>query len=307
MGITLKNFIKDYTLQKNGNDLTENEKSVFKSFISTLTASDKKRYVYRETTNLYQILRANSDDVIGFNYKLFMVGDKSKLFTLHNNEVEGSIDSDEKLITDFLTIFDYFSLALFYQSNSDFKKYFKDETNKDKFIHCISALNFDEKIKLKDYYLTLVHTLEHGSYKSKSYFLSTSTDPEIVKEFYCENSIIIIAWTPFNMLFKFEQTIIDEFTKKGIPFPSEEFYPKEKEVTLKYGLLPHYIIGYIKGDILEVNNYIFEDYNVDLTNVATDGLVIDQRKFAEVLKTTNLTGSFNQTIVQSEHLHQIEP
>ena len=73
-------------------------------------------------------------------------------------------------------------------------------------------------------------------------------------------------------------------------------YPSEFEISLKGGLLPHYLIGYLSQnrgleDEIEINPN-FLDLSINSSDWIKDGLPIDQSGFLDVLKKTNYTGSF---------------
>jgi hypothetical protein len=72
----------------------------------------------------------------------------------------------------------------------------------------------------------------------------------------------------------------DLLTKVGLPRYRRSFFPKQEEITLKGGLLPHYLLGYLHTyqgqQTFEINPYVFQI--VDKGWVKS-GLPVDQRDF----------------------------
>ena len=84
--------------------------------------------------------------------------------------------------------------------------------------------------------------------------------------------------------------------ENNLPLYYQSFYPGEKEISLKGGLLPHFLIGYLYA---EWDSQIHFDINpnfLDITNKSdlwiNEGLPIDQSGFWKELDKTKFKGSF---------------
>lgn len=77
-----------------------------------------------------------------------------------------------------------------------------------------------------------------------------------------------------------------DMEKLQLPVYEKSFFPNQEEVTLKGGLLPHYLLGYLHiqqgEEIFEINPALFQ------TNELWDGieLPIDQSSFHERIANT---------------------
>lgn len=115
--------------------------------------------------------------------------------------------------------------------------------------------------------------------------------------------MILVGWIPkkrisnkFIVTFDYLNLVEESISEINLPLWKESFYPDEKEITLKGGILPHYLIGYIYEDnngmkILEINPSMI-DSKTKCNSWLNNGLPIDQKGFWNVLKKTNHTGGF---------------
>jgi len=254
----------------------------------------KEFIIYRgdNYSELQERYRSN-DDSIDFEEKLFMLGNKAKAYWSENRTNENKINNkNEKFIGN---IFQYFNnyLKSFEDKNlnNEFKDYFSKNSNKEIFISNIIKLDQKERLKVRDYYLFLLHQIEVKPFNKNSFCLSTSRKFEVAEE--CGNGIIFVGWIPFDDKFyvNFEEV---KKVVEGNKLPtSEKPHPKEKERTLKGGLLPHFLLGYIlteeKKFIVNPNFFIKND---DKEKIANNGMVINQTDFDKVIKNTNLGAGY---------------
>ena len=83
-----------------------------------------------------------------------------------------------------------------------------------------------------------------------------------------------------------ESSLFSHLLKQlGFPVIEEPFYPDQKEVSLLFGILPHFVIGYFKDNNFIVNPAIFNEYNKmrSIPGIVAKGLKINQTNFREYL------------------------
>ena len=193
----------------------------------------------------------------------------------------------------------------FFSKNQNLVQYFKIYNNIDNFSQTIEKVRKNIKIKIRDYYLTLIHHIGDKSYYPDSPFLSVTTDLRIAERFSKDNNdkIILFGWLPLNRLcpdyavtFDYLNSIDEKLEEMNLPTYIESFYPEENEISLKGGLLPHYLIGYFYLDRNSAMTFEINPNILKIPNNSTDwiekGLPIDQSGFWITLKNTNIKGSF---------------
>ncbi|MCK9157023.1 MAG: hypothetical protein M0P12_13180 [Paludibacteraceae bacterium] len=92
--------------------------------------------------------------------------------------------------------------------------------------------------------------------------------------------------------------------KCGLPIYLESFYPKQEEIALMHGFLPHYMLGFSYEDKFFVNPYVFHTMDTyEALNkysskdkrriIRRFGLDVDQSNFEELIaKKTNYKHTF---------------
>lgn len=168
-----------------------------------------------------------------------------------------------------------------------------------------------DKLKEKDkrrvnlYYLAVAHTINSYDYKKTSSYVSTTTDGNIAKKFTAD--VCIYGWVPRVAISQVRMKTIDvvdtedtEFIKrKGLPCCDSPVYPDQKEIALRCGFLPHFIIGFMVGSKFYVNPAVsrsmdkmqemrsFQELNAFKLRLIMYGLDVDQNDFEEFCKMTN--------------------
>lgn len=308
--------ILDYKLTIKSSSITEREKEIFSKKLIMLQNKDS-RFIYRGENKSKLFKLYNCSDFASFSHSLFLIGNKGRGF-IENvsrssigkkkwrlNDIENEIFEDLfKIINVILKKPDDVVLC-FSLNNKVLSDYFKNIKNVFSFKFNVSQLTKVEKVKVRDYYLTLIHQFEDECFYPISSLLSVTTDYAVADGFSGENKekIVLFGWLPFNRKSDKYEITYDylNLTKKilsenNLPAYSNSFYPSEKEISLKGGILPNYIIGYLYSDR---DSEIFFDINPNFMSLKDnskfwieDGLPIDQSGFWHELKKTNFQGSF---------------
>lgn len=315
--------LKDYAICKNGEPLTANQYSVFFDRIGELQP-DKVYKVYRgndRTRLLPQYGLSPNSIPQPFNDFLFLYGEKGRYFVEKMNEKIGMARKKftiEDVSNDFFrAIFDMISSALktshgpavqaridtFKAEQKAVTSFFLEPRHKDKLVATVMDLTDRDKIRVRDYYLTLLHHLDKSSYYPVSFLLSTTKSFKIAQQFSERafqrgEELILFGWVPLrsesilatprfapgkgNLLFKL-----------GLPMYDKSFFPNQQEITIKGGLFPDYIYGYLYSKsgspIFEVNPYILTDLD---KNWVEQGFPIDRKEFWKNFGQTRFSTAF---------------
>ncbi|WP_369049128.1 hypothetical protein [Tenacibaculum sp. UWU-22] len=308
--------------KKNGYDLTMEELKKFTSFCLALKKSGiRTRMIFRGEN--YQSLKeklslSGDNDFNKLNSLIFLIGEKGRVYRkeyknkILNKKKIHSIDSVE--IALFKYIFkktnsiliknkDRKEISHFIQTNKKLNQYFSNKENVKDFTNKISILKTkDDKIKIRDYYLSLLHQIGGIGFYNNSFFLSTSKDIKIAEKFASNNNnsekIIFISWVNYpinrigvnlNYLNNFKKNLDDI----GLPSYSKSFFPKQNEISIKGGLLPQYILGYIRPERNElIINPNFFTTEKEFRQIIKYGFEIDQSNFNNAIIETDYTGYF---------------
>lgn len=157
------------------------------------------------------------------------------------------------------------------------------------------------------YYLSMAHTINSLGYKKASAFVSATTSAKVATEF--TDDICIYGWVPREHvgINSAQYRTIDYVITKcepavkhsGMPCCDTPVYPGQKEISLRCGFLPHFIIGFKVKNNFYVNPAIFSSMEKlqsmntfkQLCNFKSRllryGLEIDQSNFEEFCRHTN--------------------
>lgn len=173
----------------------------------------------------------------------------------------------------------------------------------DNIIDVYSSLSENGRKKVNLYYLSIAHTINSRKYKKASSFVSTTTNSQIADDF--TSDATIYGWVPkiVNKQFKTIDYVIVENTtfmkQVGLPYCNSPVYPEQKEIALRCGILPHYIIGFKTESNFYVNPAIFcsmekmsevNSFRKLYTfkrELILHGLDVDQTNFKEFCRNTN--------------------
>lgn len=166
------------------------------------------------------------------------------------------------------------------------------------------------KLKAKDrrrvnlYYLTIAHTINSYEYRKSSSIVSTTTDGRVAEEFTADVCIygwvprVAITCAPMNTIDAVDTEDTEFLKRKGLPYYESPVYLNQKEVALRCGFLPHFIVGFMVGSKFYVNPAIsrsidkmqelstFQELNVFKHQLITYGLDVDQSNFEEFCRMT---------------------
>jgi len=307
----------DEKLTSIGKYLTVKEKDIFLKNYSVLSNELDCILIYRGENKQKLFALYKTSDLTSFSYSLFLIGDKGRNFI---KELDGESKKKEKWnLGDvqpkiFRSIFSIINSILqqdcgiartFSAKNPELHNFFADKKNEKLFVNGTEKkLSPQEKISIRDYYLTLIHQFKDNVFYPLSTLLSVSTDYHIAEKFSGNNhdKIILFGWIPkdrltddYTITYKYLNSMEKVLQENMLPAYKQSFYPKEKEVSLKGGLLPHYIIGY---QHTEASDTKFE-INPAFLNIKSKpaywilkGLPIKQSGFWKELRRTNFSGAY---------------
>ena len=294
-------MFKQFEFYVNDQSASQKEQQQFFSFIKSLKSSKRVRFVFRGNSNIIKYYDTDVDNIPLLSHCIFCIGDKGCYFL-------------QKKLIDFKEIFPVIwnkfndkvcklnfrseqtkqHVLHFLKCNPEIQQYFSNEQNRKSF-ECISDLPIEDRKKVADYYLSILHTIGKSA-NGKSFFLSASKNYMVADEFKGANSIIIYGWLPQkginNHIIKYihvEKS--SSFVKKiGLPTCNVPIYPEQREICIKCGLLPNYIIGFQHDNKFYINPNILKTQWHD--NIVYDGLDIDQKNFNDLLTKSKYSQSF---------------
>lgn len=302
-------------------DLNQEELKKLTAFLLYFNANPNKiRVIYRGEN--YESLKnklnlLDNEDYIRLSYFVFLIGDKGRTYRktyrekIKNKNKVYSIDciDDSFFENIFLKMRKILSnrnkpeIIRFNEANGILSEYFLNTSNKMDFINKIKLITNDkEKIKIRDYYLSLMHQIGQIGFYNNSFFTSTSFDYNKAIHFAENHSssekIIFVSWVKYpqnniGVSFNYLNNAKILIKNSQIPNYNISFFPEQKEFAVKGGLLPHYILGYIKVDKneFEINpNFFFTKKSHD--DILRNGFDIDQSDFHEALDQTDYKGFF---------------
>jgi hypothetical protein len=295
------NRLLNKTLTCKGNPVSEEEKKILESFLNALF---RVSVVYRHVGDSYLEMqyRTRTNNIELLSEHIFLYGDKGKLFYEELDQKTFNKDISEIKDEVFSFIYKKYkkvfvekalkshktidAVDTFCKKEPSFVSFWSNMTEEE-WLKRIDKLDEKEKRKIKDYYVSLLHTVGLAGYGRNSYFLSTSRDMNIRNIMRWQNDgIEIVGWTKFSRknVITYDKTEKLSVIVKSIGFPivSHAFFPVQREITYKCGILPHYIVGYLYGkDSFEINPYILKKQ--DFGSVCEKGLDIDQTLFYQRL------------------------
>ena len=295
------NRLLNKTLTCKGNPVSEEEKKIFESFLNALF---RVSVVYRHVGDSYLEMqyRTRTNNIELLSEHIFLYGDKGKLFYEELDQKTFNKDISEIKDEVFSFIYKKYikvfvekalkshktidAVDTFCKKEPSFVSFWSNMTEEE-WMKRIDKLDEKEKRKMKDYYVSLRHTVGLAGYGRNSYFLSTSRDMNIRNIMGWQNDgIEIVGWTKISRknVITYDKTEKLSVIVKSIGFPivSHAIFPVQREITYKCGILPHYIVGYLYGkDSFEINPYILKKQ--DFGSVCEKGLDIDQTLFYQRL------------------------
>jgi len=303
----LRQTLQDRILHKSTNDkirpLDPENSKLISEFINALLDEDNCQLIFRGESILHAYNKSGTTRRFNHRHEdfqfckhgnsIFHIGTKSDSYLFKFDDVDFPINlncTDEEV---FDSIFDELQLNIDHptlENESEFKKFFK--APKTEFTTKIMTLNADERIKVKYYYLWLLHVIGATNYKKYSNFLSTTKDYETANAF-GQNELVYVGWIPrpikkrsvyLGSLIQLSRRL----KKLELPIYSDEPYPSENEISLIGGLFPHYVFGiyHQQKNIVLINSNLLQDGMLELIKdgrsnmIIKYGIGIDQTNFA---------------------------
>lgn len=307
--LTNSKLVKD-----NGDVLSQDELLKFWNFMNLLIGSRYSTFIMRGESNENLEKQYNFDTNMPelLAQCIFMAGEKGRLcwnqkkFFDPDDTSRANFESICNALTKYIREGCHgnsnraIKMKDFYLRNQEFCMAFDKP---DKIISIYETLSNSDKKKVNLYYLSIAHTVNSHKYKTTSGWVSTTTNYQIADDF--TSDATIYGWVPkiVNKQFKTIDYVIVEntsFIKQiGLPYCNSPVYPEQKEITLRCGILPHYIIGFKAGHNFYVNPAIFcsmEEMSkiVSFRNLYAfkralilQGLNVDQTNFEKFCRRTN--------------------
>lgn len=319
-----------------GVKLTQLELLKFWEFYNLFVGSTFSRLIMRGESdeNLAQQFYADTKNPVALAGCLFMTGEKAR-YCWNNNKF---VDPDDASTDNFNSICESLYHAIhdgacgkskraeriraFCLNNAEFCKALKNISG---IVKVYEGLSVSDRQAANLHYLSIIHTINSLEHNRVSGFISTTTDAQVADEF--SEDCIIYGWVPkpprvaaarrFRTIDIVEARNRKTLKQLGLPFPNTPVYPKQNEISIRCGLLPHFIIGFTAGRGFYVNPAVFlaMDKMHELTtfralssykrDLQLGGLEVNQEGFEDFLRQTNFRRYF--TFDGDEYrLHQVE-
>lgn len=249
------------------------------------------------------------------NFYLFQIGDKGRAYREeYKNQIKQKskkypIDDVSPLLLGriFNKLHEALSkpntkeFAIFSEKNSRFKKYFFSKENKEHFIQAIENVTpIQQRIIVRDFYLKILHQKGGGGFYNNSFYQSVTTDLKQALRFTggsTSDKFVYVGWLGDSKLHIPNSSKNLNLSSYGLPEYVSSPYPFQKEITLKGGILPHFLLGYFrcncnyKNLVFEVNPHLFSTSR-NLHEITKEGFEIDQSDFSDALAETGYDGFF---------------
>jgi hypothetical protein len=239
---------------------------------------------------------------------LFFLGDKGKSYWVTANKklhkerkifrlANDSTDTFQAIFEKYKSVFRSKKSAIvhFIKNNASFVDFINDKNSTDRFLKKLEQEPYEVRIQIRDLLLIPLHHVGGVGLGSKSFFISTTTSKRVAQTFSNPSEgVTLVGWQPKMPYPFFSQSGERELlTRFEIPVIQRAFYAGQKELSLKGGLLPHYMIGVIdhQNKAFHINPHLFLQKQISFSSVM-NGLDIDQKDFKKVIRKTNLFGFF---------------
>lgn len=283
----------------------------FWNFCNMLSSCGKVTFVSRGESdeNLRdQFSGVDSSNPVALSRYIFMLGEKGRICRTDGNFIDPENTSPDTFrricgqIRRALENADQGStkrverMQLFLRDNPEFCNAFKSECEDD-LTEKYRKLDDDGRRAVNMCYLSILHAINTASYRSQSGFLSTTVDPYVADRF--GHGIVLFGWIPKHSMvqrtFRHDVCMAEMAVPKrsGLPYCRSTAYPEQREISVLYGLLPHFIIGFAVRSRFYVNPAVFrtmERLNGCETmrelqqirrSVISHGIEVDQTEFMD--------------------------
>lgn len=305
-----------YSLKVNGRSLSVSQKKQFLNCINKIYRRNGK-FIYRgDKKDQLQLIYGIRDGHFEADFPnlIFTLGAKARMFIGSGLPGANEIDIEEAGNNVFRLIFRMLSNLLrrefpfgtvriatkwFRKREEAVTNFFCNRHNEHVFADIISRIAPGGQIVVRDYYLALLHHISKSEYYPSSFLLSTTSNFSQAYRFawkgeneYSTKPLILFGWVPNQyegILNAPDSRILKrkiDMDTLGLPVYEKSFFSNQVEVTLKGGLLPHYLLGYLhnhrKSNVFEINPALFK------TDNSWDGreLPVDQHTFYQRIQNT---------------------
>ncbi|MFW0716572.1 hypothetical protein [Pedobacter sp. N23S346] len=281
-----------YFLKVNGKNLSNSQKEHFFNCINKIYKNNYK-FIYRgDKKDKIQSVYGLTEDRFEYDFRrsIFVLGAKASMFIEGVLPGANNIDIAEAGNNEFRLIFRMLhnllqrelpfgtariAIKSFTKTEEVLVTFFRNQGNESVFIDIINGLDSQKQIPIRDYYLALLHHISKSDYYASSFLLSTTTSFTQANKFawshekkYSNNPLILFGWLPEKyegILNAPDSRILKrkiDMEALGLPFYEKSFFPGQQEITLKGGLLPHYLLGYLHNngeeEVFEINPALFK-------------------------------------------------
>jgi hypothetical protein len=289
--------------------ISNTQQTVLNSFLLLLIkglSSRKIDVIYRgEKLSSFKLRLAagNKNEVLD---RLFFIGDKARHYWERTNEYPLENERILKIDDDSDEIFKYIIgkykkifknkrevITEFKQNNPQFVDFFTKGGGAGTLIARLKSSDTITRLVVRDYLMKPLHHIGNIGLGSSSHIVSTTLDQTVARKFSGNepDSVTIVAWRSLQAV-NTERSKTEEILKKfDIPHYGTSFFWKQKEVSLKGAVLPHYILGLIDHDkgIFHLNPHLFDANQID-AGLLVNGFPIDQGDFDKIIRTTGYRG-----------------
>lgn len=295
----------NYRFRVSGEVLTAKEYSTFNNLLIAIATKPYTRLIYRGESidNLKEKLDIGPHEDLfqKLNYFIFRIGEKGRVYQkqyfekLKAKSVFSINESTERFfryifnkINHVVTKSKDAEILKFKRKNIGFVDYFQNKKNLKDFTLKIQKLNKNEQIQVRDYYLTFLHRVGYLGFYLNTFMLSTTVSKTVANKFTTKEDVVFVSWRNYGAN---RQTKLIEYNQ--LPRYKTLFFSWQREVSLKGGLFPQDIIGFIQRNesIFHINPNIFK-YPLLIDYMISNGIPTDQSDFEEVLSQTNYSGYF---------------
>ena len=262
-------------LKSSGESLSQRELLKLWEFYNLIRGGGYSKLIMRgeSNENLRRQFFIDTTDPVFLAEFIFMTGEKARICWTDNyfvNPEDISVENFERILE---SLSHYIHdgrrgtgrraerLNEFVEKNSTFCNALKDIPG---IISTYRELSDRDKIGANLYYLSISHTINSLGYKKASDFVSATTAAHIAGRF--ASDTMIYGWVPKNArkgrsrgrTIDYVAACSDETLKRmGLPYPETAVYPEQREVSVRCGLLPHFIIGFTVKNAFYVNPAVF--------------------------------------------------
>lgn len=179
-------------------------------------------------------------------------------------------------------------------TSEEFRQFFQHQNNCNEFLRRINESYTPEtKLKVRDYYLYFLHIAGTVGVRQETMFVSTTTDKRVALGFARAGNrntsrIVFHYFIPQPFHFHAIAPWVADHHQRiayaiGLPtYKATGLFPKQREVSVKGALFPHFILGIelVDDEIFIINsNFNKYDNREDFERVARQGFIIDQSDF----------------------------